>query len=199
MSYELFCETYYSAAQKSAEVTVAKLKEQLNGDYDFDLAISIGITYSLEQAYKEYDPSKSASITTYLSKIVHNSIVSELKKQSRYLAKIDNSVDPTIKSSIGPYVSEFKEAYDIYKGKEQQIEKMLSVIEGLSPVDQVIIKCYLKDPSNYAQLAVEELGWTADKKNTVYVRFFRAVKHLKMLMGGQKVDYRDMYINPTKS
>lgn len=198
ISFESFCNRYYPDAMKAAEITVAKVKDKLNSGYDYRLAMDIGVSFSLEQAYNEYDPEKKATLRTYLSKIVHNSVISELKKQKRLIDKEGASIEPMVGSLMGPYVSEFKNTGDILKGKEGVIGQMLDLIEQLSPVDRTIMKCFLKDSSNYAELALGQLGWSEDKKGAVYVRFNRAKKHLAMLMGGEKPDYRDMYINPAK-
>ena len=87
LDYKTFCDTYYDAAVQVADITIAehiKSHGQLNPYIDVTLVKDLGISYGLEKVYNTFDVDHEsrAKIKTYLSKVVHNCLLTELGKES---------------------------------------------------------------------------------------------------------------------
>ena len=87
LDYKTFCDTYYDAAVQVADITIAehiKSHGQLNPYIDVTLVKDLGISYGLEKVYNTFDVDHEsrAKIKTYLSKVVHNCVLTELGKES---------------------------------------------------------------------------------------------------------------------
>ena len=65
-------------------ITIYKSHGQLNPYIDVTLVKDLGISYGLEKVYNTFDVDHEsrAKIKTYLSKVVHNCVLTELGKES---------------------------------------------------------------------------------------------------------------------
>ena len=216
LDFKSFCALYYDAAVKTADITIAdhiKKNGPISQYIDVDLVKDLGISYALEKVYCKYDVDheSKAKITTFLSKVVHNCVLTELGKEStRALAGkrkdiVDFAKDPVScfskknKKGNAKGFRDYIESGRKFEKKEELIQEMLACVKKLSGVDQIIINCWmLFDKREYTGEAIEQLGWEDTKKtrNVVQVRCNRAIEMLQKMMSGVRADYRDIYVSP---
>lgn len=211
LDFKSFCELYYDAAVKTADITIAdniKKNGPISQYIDVELVKDLGISYALEKVYCKYDVDheSKARITTFLSTVVHNCVLTELGKESTKVqagkrkGKFDFSQDPG--SGFGRGMGGFKDYIESgrkFEKKEELIKEMLVCMKKLSAVDQVILNCWMNyKKSEYTGLAIKQLGWEDTKKtrNVVQVRCNRAIEMLQKMMSGVRADYRDIYVSP---
>ncbi len=211
LDFKSFCELYYNAAVKTADITIAdniKKNGPLNQYIDIELVKDLGISYALEKVYCKYDVDheSKATIITFLSKVVHNCVLTELGKEStRALAGKRKNILGFMKDPGSGFASnsggfrDYIESGRKFEKKEELIAQMMQCMKKLSAVDQVILKCWMENPKrDYIDIALEELGWENNKntRNVVGVRRNRAIEMMQKLMGGARSDYRDIYVSP---
>ena len=96
MTWNEFCELYYSIAKKDAEINLHKQIGK-NGDtnkrVDRNYVIDAAVLAALEKTYTHFDASRGAKITTYLSRVVHNEVVDEFVRESKAAARQDDIDD----------------------------------------------------------------------------------------------------------
>lgn len=211
LDFKSFCGLYYNEAVKAADITIAahiKKNGSISRFIDIELVKDLGISYALEKVYCKYDVDheSKAKITTFLSTVVHNCVLTELGKEwtriqgGRREGKFDFAQDPG--SGFGRGMGGFKDYIESgrkYEKKEDLIKEMLVCMKKLSGVDQVILNCWMSyKKREYTGQAIEQLGWEDTKKtrNVVQVRCNRAIEMLQKMMSGVRSDYRDIYISP---
>lgn len=201
MTFEDFCRAYIGEARKAAEETVAKhiaKTGKLPRTFDVELVKELGITYGLEKTFLKYDPASATNgMLPFLHTVVRNCVKTELVKEGKSLnlknrddmeSLVENRKEYRFTTSIG------SDAY--HDRKEQVIKQLVGCVKKLSPMDQVIIYCWLDDRKNYIEMALAELGLkdTPKTQNTISVHLNRAKKLLAQMMGGKKPQYRDAYL-----
>lgn len=211
LDYKSFCNLYYKAAEKVADITIAdhvKKHGAISKYIDVGLVKDLGISYALEKVYCKYDVDheSKAKITTFLSTVVHNCVLTELGKEATSVQAgkrnggFDFTKDPG--SNVGRGMGGFRDYLESgrkFEKKEDLIKEMLACVKRLSAVDQIILNCWmLYKRSEYTSQAIEALGWedTPNNRNVVHVRCNRAIEMLQKMMGGARSDYRDIYVSP---
>ena len=207
LDYKSFCNTYYKAAKRVADITIAdhvKKHGQLNPCIDVALVKDLGISYGLEKVYNTYDidHASKAKVETFLSTVVHNCVLTELGKESTAVGakrRPGKSVDSIAAAATigGGHVSleSFSGTFRTsgrFMEKEDMIAKMLECLKKLNGVDQVILGCWMLYPKReYTYKAIEDLGWTdnARTRNVVNVRCNRAIAMLGKMMEGSRPAY----------
>ena len=188
MTWNEFCELYFDTAKKAAEIYLQKQKNklgQINPRVDLDYVRDTAVLSAMEKAYAKYDSSKGAKITTFLSTLVHNSIVDTLEKESKEAAKQQDIDDvKTIIKDIAEEGSDGSEA------RKKLIPRLREAIDKLSPSDQIILFHYLADKKNYVAKSAEALQVS---ENYVSVRRNRIFKQLPQRTAGNTVGGRCIY------
>ena len=219
ISYSEFCTRYYASAMELANMTIAtyiKNNGSINRYIDIDLVKHIGVSFGLEKVYKKYDVDRAgaASLKTYMSVVIHNCVISELKKawtevkrnhpelvgvKTKDDAKRQgpmNKVGSHGNNAVKREAYSYMEASRIHERKEKIIEWMMECVKKLHPTDQVILKFWMDGESNYVERVLHFLNIESNSKSQqmVRTRCRRAKLQLQQLMGGAKPDYRDVYI-----
>ena len=222
ISYDEFVRRYFEIAMQYADIEIAKHVKKhgpLNRYIDADDVKSQAVTNSLNSVYMNYDPEneKGASITTYMRKIVHNDVITELKKASTQVKRnhpelnrrkvnpydtpryshIMNGVMPRRKDYSKREAHGYMEASGIYGRKEEALNLMMKCLTKLSWEEQVVVNCWLSEDNNYVRKALEILGIEETTRSAGMIRrkLDLAKGKLQKLMGGVKPDYRDMSLD----
>lgn len=211
LDFKSFCDQYYKAAEKVADITIAdhvKKHGAISKYIDVGLVKDLGISYALEKVYCKYDVDheSKAKITTFLSTVVHNCVLTELGKEATKVqagkrkSGFDFTKDPG--SNVGRGMGGFRDYIESgrkFEKKEDLIKEILVCVKRLSGVDQIILNSWMTcKRSEYTSDAIEALGWedTPNNRNVVHVRCNRAIEMLQKMMGGARSDYRDIYVSP---
>ena len=222
ISYDEFVRRYFEIAMQYADIEIAKHVKKhgpLNRYIDADDVKSQAVTNSLNSVYMNYDPEneKGASITTYMRKIVHNDVITELKKASTQVkrnhpelnkrklsayelpkySQITPGVMPKGLDNIKREAHGYMEASGIHERKEEALKLMLRCLTKLSYEEQVIVNCWMSEDTNYVRKALEVLGIEETTRSAGMIRrkLDLAKRKLQKLMGGVKPDYRDISID----
>lgn len=132
---------------------------------------------ALEAAYINFDDKRGKSPIGYMSTIVHNNVVNELKNEQKSLGEsVDTLGDQEENYSFGIYIANLKQC-------------VRESISELSLIDQIVLKYYINNPKTYIVDVKEDLGLS---ENAISVRKNRAVKQLVSIMKSKA--YYD-YIN----
>lgn len=201
LDYSSFCDHYYAEAEKMADITVAgyvKKYGPLSRYIDAELVKDMGISYALEKVYCEYDSEheSKAGIWTFMSRVVHNCVLSEMKREQRAVggdlrdSSFDFSTDPEDenereKDNFCDYLNSAADN----EAKEKLIAEVLSYVKKLKPIDQVIVSCWMTCPKGqYTDMALSELDMEDNARNreTVQRRCCRAIEGLKKKMEGKR-------------
>lgn len=211
LDYPSFCKMYYKDARKDADIAIAKQIEKedglLNSHIDFELVKDLAISYGLEKVYSNYDVDHEshANIKTYMYKVIHNCVLTELGKEKTALGVKYRDGDPFdyIQDGNGP-MSGFRDYIEYgYKNekKEDLIAHMLQCVKKMGGVDQVIVTCWMNYPKrNYTEMALDELEWedNVSTRRVVNVRLLRATERLRKQMAKFRDDYFDIYASSEK-
>ena len=216
-----FITRYYDDAVRALNKIVydyAKANKGISPYIDLEMVKHLTIVYSLEKVYLTYDVERegSASINTYLNKVLYNCFRSELMKQWTQvkrnhpeLVKVkdkvrDSIVSPAVITEARPAGKDgskrdahtYMEADGINERKEEVIGRLVECIKKLNPADQIILDCWMHEKRNYVAAALERLGLesTTKSQSMIRQRFDRIKDRLFKMMGGAKPDYRDIYI-----
>lgn len=213
LDYKSFCDIYYKAAEQVADITIAKHIEDhgpLNPAIDVELVKDLGVSYGLEKVFSTFDVDheSNAQVTTYMSRVVRNCVLTELGKEStavgakkRKALSFDRMQND---GTVGGRLEGFRDYIDSgkkYEKKEELIAQMLQCLKKLSGVDQVILRCWMLYPKmEYTDMVLDEIGWdnTPRKRNVVSVRQGRAVEVLRGMMDKAREDYLDIYDHAQK-
>ncbi len=184
-----FCSLYYDQAVSIAKCNLGKIRQtstRWNERIDEDVMAEDAAIDALQTAFGKYDPTRGASVTTYLSRLIHNELVDALRREARHIPS-------------GSELNESQEADYTLKSVVAQIpdtamnnlkEKLRAAILKLSPVDQSILAFFIDDPRTFVDKSVRVLNITP---NVVSVRKNRALAKLPDLMGVSREEYFGLY------
>ena len=197
VDYQSFCDAYYKAAEQVADITIAeyiKKHGELNRGIDIELVKDLGVSYGLEKVFSKYDidHESNASIKTFLSTVVRNSVLTELGKETTATGAKDRS-EKDLDNFYG-FCDEFK-TRGLYKRKEDLIDKMLECLKKIDGEDQVILRCWMQyQKRDYTDMALAELGRedNARTRNVITVRRDRAIEKLRGMMEKERDNYNDI-------
>lgn len=222
MSYDEFVSQYFETAMQYADKEIAnhvKKFGQLNKFVDADDVKSLAVMHSLKNVYMNYDPEneKGASLTTFMRKVVHNSVITELKKASTQVrrnhpelnkrkvnpyelpkySQIMPGIMPGGKDCLKREAHGYMEVSGVYGRKEEALNLMMRCLTKLSWEEQVVVNCWLSEDNNYVRKALEILGIEETTRSAGMIRrkLDLAKGKLQKLMGGVKPDYRDMSLD----
>lgn len=184
MTWDEFCELYWSFAQQKATYFIEKKRKDFGGFSDLvdvNYVRDESVLTAMEKAYKRHDDARGASITTYLSTIIHNEVVDTLKKETDLAARQSDIDD--IKTAIK---STAEEASSEIPG--ELLARLRQAIEKLDDNDQVILHYYLEDKSTYVEKSAKRLNITP---SSVHVKRFRIFQQLPKLMEMTRKEYLD--------
>ena len=182
LTWNEFCELYFELAKNYANMHLARLRARLGGlDRHVDEAyvVDAAVLSALEKTYAHYDSMRGVKITTYLSNLVHNELVDEVKKESK-AAAAQRDIDD-LKVALRNYTDD-----PSAEARAQLIPCLMAAIEKLSPSDQVILNYYLEDKSTYVARSAETLNVS---ENYVSVRRYHIFERLPKLMEMTRADY----------
>ncbi len=192
-SWQDFCLLYYDHAMADAKYYLAKFKSassHWDSRIDEEVICVDAVMESLQKAFVKYDSSRGASLTTYLSRLVHNELIDELERETRSLSTLNNiTTGQEAEFSISNMVSRIPE-----KAMDGLKEKLRAAILRLSPIDQSILGFFLEDPTTFVERSVASLGVTPA---FVSVHKSRALSKLPSLMNMSADDYFDLYDDHT--
>ncbi len=169
--FNLFCQEHYDEANNYADITIGSLVKQsgaLNPQYDIEMVKQLGIIEALEKTFLNFDDqraghaSHSGKLSNYLYTLVHNCVISELKKEKTRVDRFNGikrrkSESNTEQSVVTPgakrdkmdgVIFEPHEIMDIFgsrKGKEKQISEMMKKFKQLPPMDQVVLTFWMNE------------------------------------------------------
>ena len=227
ISYHEFCRLYVNDAMSIASLIIKKIDDpdgkgkehRIHPLVDKDSVKAIAVSYTLDKVYKTYDVNheRGASIRTYLSFILQNCIITELKKawtdvkrNHPELVKQKDAVRESLTEKrvvtgvkgrgsdlVKPEAHTYMYAGGASERKEQVIERMVACIQKLNPMDQVILNCWMYEKDNYVNKSLELLGYeiTTKSQGMIRARLKRAQAALAKMMGGSKPDYRDRMLS----
>ena len=227
--HDEFLATYYDQATRTADITIASIIKK-NG-HPFEPAIDIesvkveGALAGLERTFENFDANheSGAQLTTFLSFVVRNCVISELEKaindaikngllppkKRKTKKETDENgkeiqkeyhITPGVKlhpNSAGPFEPHQYMEHEGWLERKEEVLKLLGKYMLRLPVnDQVILTHWAQDEKTYVEESLKELGIekTPATANWVYGRKNKALKALKMMMGGNKPEYRDIYL-----
>lgn len=192
-SWQNFCMLYYDQAMASAKYHLNKIKGSFHHwdeRIDEDVICVDAVMEALQKAFVKFDPSRGSSLTTFLSRIVHNELVNELERETKSLSAQSNiSTHQEAEYTFRNIVSAIPES--TMDGLKVRLR---SAILKLSPIDQSILGFFLEDPESFVSKSVESLGVTP---GFVSVHKNRALAKLPSLMGMTANDYFDLYEDHT--
>ena len=226
ISYHEFCRLYVNDAMSIASLIIKKIDDRkehrIHPLIDKDSVKAIAVSYALDKVYKTYDVNheRGASIRTYLSCILHNCIITELKKAwtnvKRNHPELVKRKDPVRESLtekrvvtgvkgrgsdlIKPEAHTYMRFDGVYERKDKVHDAIAECVKKLNPMDQIILNCWQHEEKNYVNKALELLGYeiTTQSQGMIRARLKRALAMLKKMMGGAKPDYRDIYLSSNK-
>lgn len=192
-SWQDFCLLYYDHAMSNAKYYLAKFKSAAShwdSRIDEEVVCVDAVMESLQKAFVKYDSSRGASLTTYLSRLVHNELIDELEREIKSLSTLnDITTGQEAEFSISNMVSKIPE-----KAMDGLKEKLRAAILRLSPIDQSILGFFLEDPTTFVERSVATLGVTPA---FVSVHKSRALSKLPSLMNMTADDYFALYEDHT--
>lgn len=222
LTYDEFCDQWYTTACEMADITIAGAVKTNGRPFDPSMDIEsvklVSVVDSLEKTYSSYDSDnpKHASLKTFLSTVVHNTVLSELKKEGNAVKSLHLFSKPRrdkmekyrylypsilegVKSGRGntPEMEAhtFQRDSDWAERKEDLLEKLPGYIRQLKPEDQIILEFWLDDEKDYIERCLEYFEWedNARTRNTISRRRTRAVDSIADMMGSLKSDYKSIY------
>lgn len=192
LSLDTFYSQYQEIAENFAKRTLTKLKNTFShwdARIDDGIIIMSAVDNALLKTYRTFNPDKG-DIAPYLSHIVHNEVISELKKELRALnatITINGNMTPDQDNdiTIGKMVERIPD--DVMDDLKN---KLRMAIEMLPEKERIILSLYLDDPGTYAEKAAQRLNIT---KDNVYLRKNRILTKIPSLMGVSREDYQNMH------
>ncbi len=193
--WQNFCSLYYEQAVGYARYHISKLKRSLSHwDERIDeeaLTVDAAME-ALQKVFTRFEPARGASLGTFLSRVVHNELLREFERETRFLATL-NEVSPGEEAEYSLEALSERIPDTMLDNLKQ---KLRAAILKLSPLDQCILQFFLEDPGTFIDRAVEELNVT---RSFVSIHKCRALDKLPSLMGVSAEDYYAMYEEPTFS
>ena len=80
-----FCKEYFKEAMEKADIAINKMKAKgmvIDQRLDINEVKSLAVFSALENAHLKFDKDRNVKMSTFLNKLVHNDVVSELSKES---------------------------------------------------------------------------------------------------------------------
>ena len=188
LDWNEFCERYFETAKKYAAVHLGRIKAKtgpLDRRIDEDYVMDAAVLTALTKAFSDYDASRGARVTTFLSRIIHNELADELEKEAKQAARQDSLDD--VETYVRSLVEEDSDTSS-REARAKLIPRLQSAIENLSPDDQVILNFYLEDKSSYVDKSCELLHVG---RQYVMMRCHRIKALLPKLMGMSREEYGD--------
>jgi len=189
ISWQDFCSLYYDQAMAVAKYHLEKIKEGASywdERIDEDVIEVDAVMEALQKAFAKYEPSRGASLSTFLSRLVHNELVDELAREQKSLATLHGiTARQEAEYTFNDMLPRIPEA-----AMENLKEKLRNAILSLSPIDQSILGFFLEDPHTFVKRSMEELNVNS---NFVSVHKNRALSKLPALMGVSSQDYFDLF------
>lgn len=228
LSHDDFITVYYAEACSIADKTigwVVKRQGSIHKSIDVELVKAKGVLDGLEKTYKNYDPEheSGARIKTLLNKVVRNSVLTELGKETTrarrdgWIAPAPKKRDPEEErrnpergqgfipgirlrqSADGPFEAhEYMESIGWAERKEDLIHIATKCLKWLPKHDRIIIEFYFEDKSTYVERSLEELEMENNHDNAswVYQRRDKAIKAIQRFFKKEEPNYRDISIDP---
>lgn len=189
MTWQEFSSLYYEQVVEMAHKYLHKMKSQSgfwDRRIDEDILCENAAIDALESGYNKFDPDRGKTHIEYMSRIIHNNVVDELKKEQKSLSMLGTLSD----SDEACYT--FEEIVPrIPEMDMDKLKKCLDeAIKQLSPIDQCILGCFLANPKTFVAESMKKLNISA---NIISVRKKRALEQLPKLMKMNKTDYHDMH------
>ena len=116
----------------------------------------------------------------------------ELERACRIFAGVGQRANPS-----GPVEShDYQETEGWRERKEEILDRLVRQMKRLPVNDQIILNHWSENEKTYVEKSLAELGMenTPTNANWVYGRKNKALKALAKMMGGEKPDYRDIYL-----
>lgn len=190
LNFDTFYKQYHETTKDFAKRTLTKLKNAFphwDARIDDGIIIMSAVDNALLKTYRTFDPDKG-NIAPYLSRIVHNEVISELKKELKALNATINEDMTSVKDNditIGKMVERIPD--DVM----DDLKNKLRMAIGMLPEkERIILSLYLEDPGTYAEKAAQRLNIT---KDNVYLRKNRILTKIPSLMGVSREDYQNMH------
>ena len=190
LDFDAFYAQYKGIAEDFAKSCLSKLKRTFSywdSRIDDDIIIVSAVDNALLKTFRTFDPDKG-NIAPYLSRIVHNEVISELKKELKALNATINGDMTSVKDNditIGKMVERIPD--DVM----DDLKNKLRMAIGMLPEkERIILSLYLEDPGTYAEKAAQRLNIT---KDNVYLRKNRILTKIPALMGVSREDYQNMH------
>lgn len=218
MSHDEFLSTHFERACKIADITISstlKTNGPIDAAIDIESVKMEGVLAGLERTFENFDArhESKAKVTTLLNTIVHNCVLTELGKATTE-ARRAGLISPKPKknkenadhiiigaksctSISGPVEAHQYIEYEGWQERKETVFKLIGKYMMRLPVnDQVILTHWAEEEKTYVEKSLEELGleYTPAIANWVYGRKNKALKALRTMMGGQKPEYRDIYL-----
>ena len=185
-----FYTQYQGVAEDFAKRTLTKLKTTFSHwdtRIDDDIIIVSAVDNALLKTYETFDPDKG-NIAPYLSRIVHNEVINELKKE---LKELNATINGDMTSAQENELTIGKMVERIPDDVMDDLENKLRMAIGMLPEkERIILSLYLDNPDTYAEEAAQRLNIT---KDNVYLRKNRILTKIPSLMGVSREDYQNMH------
>ena len=188
LTYDDFCKKYFLEARRAADVTVANfIKEngQPHRSIDLELVKDSAMVYALRKAYDRFDSDneKAASVETFLSVIIHNQVMTELRKEGRAVgADRTQSLDESYYEGGEQTETDSNNPLDNSAEMAQMRSRVTECIGRLDQIDQVIIICWMENKRSYCDEALSKLGWGEEKRDEVKARKKNAFDQLQGML-----------------
>lgn len=180
MTWNDFASLYYEQLKDIARKYLYNMKNKSacwDGRINDDDICENAVVDALAAAYINFDDKRGENHIVYMSSIVHNNIVNELKIEQKSLgASVDSLGDQEENYTLGIYIANLKQC-------------VRESISELSVIDQIILKYYINNPKTYIADVKEDFGLS---ENVISIRKNRAIKQLASIM---KSKAYDDYIN----
>ncbi len=181
LTFNDFCRKHFIDARRVADIAVANFitkHGQPHRSIDLELVKDTATYESLRKAYDRFDcdNKKEASIETFLSIIVKNQVLTELRKEGTAVkAGNTGSIDAEDGKDIETNDAGTKDI------KALRL-KVNECIEKLAPIDKTIILCYMENKKSYRSDALSKLGWGPERRGEVTERLKRASAQLREML-----------------
>ena len=167
--FSKFCSEHYDVAMHYADMTIGAVVNKngpLNSKYDIESVKALGVISSLEKAFLTYNSAdkRNAKLSTYLSNLVHNDVLTELGKEKTRLDRFRGRKSRKPVSDGEPRYShimtgvgtsrnkvkvfephEYMDIFSASQGKEKQIREMMKKFRQLPPMDQLVLTFWMNE------------------------------------------------------
>lgn len=199
--YNRFCEKYYETAKNDVEKHFfihIKRFGAVDDRLDVDGIIEDCILHTLENTFQSFDVNyeKPDTLNSYIDRLAHNKLISELKKATTQLGRenIDSDCDVSEDTWKGSGLKTYGVAEKTKKAdRDATHDVLLHCIRKLKPFEQLVIYCSLIDPKKYTGLVLEKMKWGKDRAGYVNLTFKKAKDSLAILLNSDIPKYAPEY------